>query len=167
MGTKSKIRVDHKDLRLAWKDRAEVELVSLLKNASIKTIRRAADELQARNPEDASTFRDWLSKRGVHLYAKGGAQPPAIGTTREYSTQSLARQLYIRLPVDILGKEKGDPVWVVFESKDSFRVYGCDPSLNDSSELIPSKEQMRKNGYKKKVTRLKRGTLTSPRLELT
>ena len=80
------------------------------------TIKNSIKSLEKVNPEKAKEARQWVSQNEPEKPAGKGRTAPQSGETRTYSVQQLnkAGGRFIRLPVDLLSKAKGDNVIVEY-----------------------------------------------------
>ncbi len=113
-------RSGFKDVQIAYLTHGVSAVAAL--GASQKVVRAALRGLVAKGSA-AESLEQWCREQfgvGAERGARG-VQPPVAGETRTYKAQQLSRtnggaqNVFLRLPLDILGSKKGSKLRVRFE----------------------------------------------------
>lgn len=116
--------VSHKDIQLAFLDEGLEGVRQRFAEGlvSAKVINRAAQELSNRNgvsENDLNALNAFVNEitPAPAVPGRRGKQPPTIGETRTYKAQQVKNGgPFLRLNLETLGINKGEPVAVSFEN---------------------------------------------------
>ena len=122
-----KSRATYKDLQLAWMAPDPEPFLAMVRGVSNATLKKAHRDLQVRDPKQATAMRAYLHKRGIDIYAKGGARGPALGTVKPYKVHTNKGHLCIRLPIGPTDAELGDVLWARFVDRRTVVCTTYDP----------------------------------------
>lgn len=114
--------ITHKDIKLAFfmHKLPGVQAVCQNGNPSTNVVRSACADLEAEGVTGVSKLRKWVDENYPE-HEKGHSRTKVeLGDTRSYRAQTKGKDIdtdpFVRVPVELLGIAKGEPVDVTFEA---------------------------------------------------